>query len=79
MDRYSLSREFKMTLAQEKVRKIDDVFALQQLCCELLSSNFHLRESLRQSVEAEIPKKNDVVTGVPVISAGTRAISRLNA
>ena len=57
MDRYTLAREFKMTLAQERVRKIDDVFALQQLCCELLSSNFQLRESLRQSVAAEIPKK----------------------
>ena len=49
MDRFGLAREFKVTLMKDRVRKIDNVGALQQVCCELLNSNFHLRERLRQS------------------------------
>ena len=60
MDRYRLSREFRVTMAKQKVRRIDDVHALQQLCCELLESNFHLRECLRQATVDEIPEKTSL-------------------
>ena len=49
MDRFELAREFKKTVMKDRVRKIDNVGALQQICCELLNSQFQLRERLRQS------------------------------
>ena len=57
MDRFKMARAFKVELMKEKVRKIDNQFALQQVCCELLDNNFHLRECLRQSAAAEIAQK----------------------
>ena len=58
MDRYEMTRRFNLTVQKDKVRKIDNVSALQQVCCELMDHNFHLRECLRQSVAREIPKKS---------------------
>ena len=59
MDRFKMARAFKVEIMKEKVRKIDDPFALQQVCCELLDNNFYLRESIRQCAATEIPKKTD--------------------
>ena len=59
MDRFEMARAFKVELMKDKVRKIDDVHALQSLSCELLNNNFYLREAIRQSAAAEIPEKTD--------------------
>ena len=49
MDRFELAREFKKTVMKDRVRKITNVGALQQICCELVDVSFEYRERLLQS------------------------------
>ena len=56
MDRYQLSREFEMVLQCERIRRTDDIEALQRLAINLVRMNRGLRESLSAVVKEEIPE-----------------------
>ena len=44
MDRYSLAREFEQTLMHDRIKRINDVQALQMVCIELVDANFRMRD-----------------------------------
>lgn len=53
MDRYSLAREFEMTVMIDRIRRITDVGELHTVCDSLVRSNFRMREAFSQAIGNE--------------------------